>query len=165
MKKIMAVFATIAAVLGFGFASQAAMAADYGANVTVSGSTATVAFPAGTFAPGEPVEVTYDDAVVADVEQVATKTFNAKEDGSLTLKYTFKAGFAGKTVAVTAKGLTSGKVANATIEVPGAKVNPTVNPAKDQLSKTGAAVAPYAVAVALLAAAGIALAAVRKTTR
>lgn len=36
-KKIMAVLATIAAVLGFGFAANTAMADDYGATVTYSG--------------------------------------------------------------------------------------------------------------------------------
>ena len=51
-KKIMAVLATIAAVLGFGFATNTAMADDYGATVTYGGTTATVTFPAGTFQAG-----------------------------------------------------------------------------------------------------------------
>lgn len=47
-KKIMAVkVATIAAVLGFGFATNTAMVDDYGATVTYGGTTATVTFPAG----------------------------------------------------------------------------------------------------------------------
>ena len=50
-KKIMAVLAVIAAVLGFGFATNTAMADDYGATVTYGGTTATVTFPAGTFRP------------------------------------------------------------------------------------------------------------------
>lgn len=97
-KKIMAVLATIAAVLGFGFATNTAMADDYGATVTYSGTTATVTFPAGTFQPNESVTVYYDDAIVADVQQIAevSKTFTAKADGSLTLLYTFKASQAGK---------------------------------------------------------------------
>lgn len=37
-KKIMAVLATIAAVLGFGFATNTAMADDYGATVTYGGT-------------------------------------------------------------------------------------------------------------------------------
>ena len=44
-KKIMAMLAVIAAVLGFGFATNTAMADDYGATVTYSGTTATVTFP------------------------------------------------------------------------------------------------------------------------
>ena len=89
-KKIMAVLAVIAAVLGFGFATNTAMADDYGATVTYSGTTATVTFPAGTFQPNESVTVYYDDAIVADVQQIAevSKTFTAKADGSLTLLYT-----------------------------------------------------------------------------
>lgn len=97
-KKIMAVLATIAAVLGFGFATNTAMADDYGATVTYGGTTATVTFPAGTFQPNESVTVYYDDAIVADVQQIAevSKTFTAKADGSLTLLYTFKASQAGQ---------------------------------------------------------------------
>ena len=146
-KKIMAVLATIAAVLGFGFATNTAMADDYGATVTYGGTTATVTFPAGTFQPNESVTVYYDDAIVADVQQIAevSKTFTAKADGSLTLLYTFKASQAGKTIAVKAVGAVSG-TKTATI------------------ANTGAAIAPYGVAVVLLAAAGIALFAVRKNT-
>ena len=109
-KKIMAVLATIAAVLGFGFATNTAMADDYGATVTYGGTTATVTFPAGTFQPNESVTVYYDDAIVADVQQIAevSKTFTAKADGSLTLLYTFKASQAGKTIAVKAVGAVSG---------------------------------------------------------
>ena len=118
-KKIMAVLATIAAVLGFGFATNTAMADDYGATVTYGGTTATVTFPAGTFQPNESVTVYYDDAIVADVQQIAevSKTFTAKADGSLTLLYTFKASQAGKTIAVKAVGAVSG-TKTATIQVP-----------------------------------------------
>lgn len=146
-KKIMAVLATIAAVLGFGFATNTAMADDYGATVTYGGTTATVTFPAGTFQPNESVTVYYDDAIVADVQQIAevSKTFTAKADGSLTLLYTFKASQAGKTIAVKAVGAVSGTTTATT-------------------ANTGAAIAPYGVAVVLLAAAGIALFAVRKNT-
>ena len=66
---------------GFGFATNTAMADDYGATVTYSGTTATVTFPAGTFQPNESVTVYYDDAIVADVQQIAevSKTFTAKQ--------------------------------------------------------------------------------------
>ena len=156
-KKIMAVLATIAAVLGFGFATNTAMADDYGATVTYGGTTATVTFPAGTFQPNESVTVYYDDAIVADVQQIAevSKTFTAKADGSLTLLYTFKASQAGKTITVKAVGAVSG-TKTATGDQSGTTTATTAN--------TGAAIAPYGVAVVLLAAAGIALFAVRKST-
>lgn len=159
----MAVLATIAAVLGFGFAANTAMADDYAPTVTYSGTTATVTFPAGTFQPNESVTVYYDDAIGADVQQIAevSKTFTAKADGSLTLLYTFKASQAGKTIAVKAVGAVSG-TKTATIQVPATGTG-------DQSGTTTtttntAAIAPYGVAVVLLAAAGIALFAVRKST-
>jgi hypothetical protein len=158
-KKIMAVLATIAAVLGFGFATNTAMADDYGATVT------TVTFPAGTFQPNESVTVYYDDAIVADVQQIAevSKTFTAKADGSLTLLYTFKASQAGKTIAVKAVGAVSG-TKTATIQVPATGTGDQSGTTTATTANTGAAIAPYGVAVVLLAAAGIALFAVRKNT-
>ena len=162
-KKIMAVLAVIAAVLGFGFATNTAMADDYGATVTYSGTTATVTFPAGTFQPNE--SVYYDDAIVADVQQIAevSKTFTAKADGSLTLLYTFKASQAGKTIAVKAVGAVSG-TKTATIQVPATGTGDQSGTTTATTANTGAAIAPYGVAVVLLAAAGIALFAVRKST-
>jgi len=159
-KKIMAVLATIAAVLGFGFATNTAMADDYGATVTYGGTTATVTFPAGTFQPNESVTVYYDDAIVADVQQIAevSKTFTAKADGSLTLLYTFKASQAGKAV-----GAVSG-TKTATIQVPATGTGDQSGTTTATTANTGAAIAPYGVAVVLLAAAGIALFAVRKNT-
>ena len=154
-KKIMAVLAVIAAVLGFGFATNTAMADDY----------ATVTFPAGTFQPNESVTVYYDDAIVADVQQIAevSKTFTAKADGSLTLLYTFKASQAGKTIAVKAVGAVSG-TKTATIQVPATGTGDQSGTTTATTANTGAAIAPYGVAVVLLAAAGIALFAVRKST-
>jgi len=159
-KKIMAMLAVIAAVLGFGFATNTAMADDYGATVTYSGTTATV-----TFQPNESVTVYYDDAIVADVQQIAevSKTFTAKADGSLTLLYTFKASQAGKTIAVKAVGAVSG-TKTATIQVPATGTGDQSGTTTATTANTGAAIAPYGVAVALLAAAGIALFAVRKNT-
>ena len=130
-KKIMAVLATIAAVLGFGFATNTAMADDYGATVTYGGTTATVTFPAGTFQPNESVTVYYDDA--------------------------------GKTIAVKAVGAVSG-TKTATIQVPATGTGDQSGTTTATTANTGAAIAPYGVAVVLLAAAGIALFAVRKNT-
>ena len=107
----------------------------------------------------------YDDAIVADVQQIAevSKTFTAKADGSLTLLYTFKASQAGKTIAVKAVGAVSG-TKTATIQVPATGTGDQSGTTTATTANTGAAIAPYGVAVALLAAAGIALFAVRKST-
>ena len=160
----MAVLATIAAVLGFGFATNTAMADDYAPTVTYSGTTATVTFPAGTFQPNESVTVYYDDAIVADVQQIAevSKTFTAKADGSLTLLYTFKASQAGKTIAV--KAVAASGTKTATIQVPATGTGDQSGTKTTTTTNTGAAIALYGVAVVLLAAAGIALFAVRKNT-
>ena len=122
-------------------------------------------FPAGTFQPNESVTVHYDGAIVADVQQIATvsKTFTAKADGSLTLLYTFKASQAGKTIAVTAVGAVSG-TKTTTIQVPATRTGDQSDTTTTTTADTGAAIAPYGVAIALLAAAGIALFAVRKNT-
>ena len=93
-KKIVAILATIAAVFGFGFAANTAMA--YGATGTVSGNVATFTFTGLT--PGQRYVVSYDDTTVENVTLAATKYSNVKEaheDGTLTATYTFKSGFAG----------------------------------------------------------------------
>ena len=90
-KKIVAILATIAAVFGFGFAANTAMA--YGATGTVSGNVATFTFTGLT--PGQRYVVSYDDTTVENVTLAATKYSNAApahEDGTLTATYTFKSG-------------------------------------------------------------------------
>ena len=144
-KKIVAILATIAAVFGFGFAANTAMA--YGATGTVSGNVATFTFTGLT--PGQRYVVSYDDTTVENVTLTATKYSNVKEahkDGTLTATYTFKSGFAGT-------------IASSIYAVDGAG-----NPTGAALASTGAAIAPYVVAVVLLAAAGISLVAVRKSS-
>jgi hypothetical protein len=86
-KKIVAILATIAAVFGFGFAANTAMA--YGATGTVSGNVATFTFTGLT--PGQRYVVSYDDTTVENVTLAATKYSNVKEaheDGTLTATYT-----------------------------------------------------------------------------
>lgn len=175
-KKILAVLATIAATLGLSFAANTAFAVDgdsYGASVSVSGNTATVSFPAGAFQPNEQVTVTWDDAVVADVQQIGQKTFTAAADGSLNLRYIFKDGqTAGQTITVTAVGAQTGS-RTAEITVPatgtgdqsgnGANGSTGTLNGSGTTANTGASVAPYGVAALMLAAAGIALFAVRKS--
>ena len=67
-KKIVAILATIAAVFGFGFAANTAMA--YGATGTVSGNVATFTFTGLT--PGQRYVVSYDDTTVENVTLAAT---------------------------------------------------------------------------------------------
>ena len=158
-KKIVAILATIAAVFGFGFAANTAMA--YGATGTVSGNVATFTFTGLT--PGQRYVVSYDDTTVENVTLTATKYSNVKEahkDGTLTATYTFKSGFAGTIAssiyAVDGAGNPTGSVTVAATGEGTAKKNETAS--------TGAAIAPYVVAVVLLAAAGISLVAVRKSS-
>ena len=162
-KKIVAILATIAAVFGFGFAANTAMA--YGATGTVSGNVATFTFTGLT--PGQRYVVSYDDTTVENV--TATKYSNVKEahkDGTLTATYTFKSGFAGTIAssiyAVDGAGNPIGAaLASASVTV-AATGEGTAK--KNETASTGAAIAPYVVAVVLLAAAGISLVAVRKSS-
>ena len=132
-KKIVAILATIAAVFGFGFAANTAMA--YGATVTLAATKYSNAAP-------------------------------AHEDGTLTATYTFKSGFAG-TIASSIYAVdgadkpTGAALASASVTV-AATGEGTAK--KNETASTGAAIAPYVVAVVLLAAAGISLVAVRKSS-
>ncbi len=163
-KKIVALLAAIAAVFGFGFASSTAMAAGYGETATVSGNVATIGYPAGTFTAGAAITVTADDTYVSDVKLVAMRDFpagNAKSDGSANLQYTLtdaavQAIAEGKTVTVTATDGTH------TVETALTKANIAQTGEGPKVPQTGASVAPYAVAVVLLAAAGCAVFAARK---
>mgnify|MGYP002516437028 FL=1 len=176
-KKIVAILATIAAVFGFGFAANSAMADDqYGATGTVSGNVATFTFTGLT--AGQYYVVSYDDTTVENVTLAATKYSNAAkahDDGTLTATYTFKKGFAGtissQIFASDAQGEHTGAaLASASVTVAATGAGDTTgtangaNGSTQQTASTGAAIAPYAVAVVLLAAAGISLVAVRKSS-
>ena len=78
-KKIVAILATIAAVFGFGFAANTAMA--YGATGTVSGNVATFTFTGLT--PGQRYVVSYDDTTVENVPLPATKYSNVPSTQSM----------------------------------------------------------------------------------
>ena len=99
----------------------------------------------------------------------ATKYSNAAQahdDGTLTATYTFKSGFAGTIAssiyAVDGAGKPTGAaLASASVTV-AATGEGTAK--KNETASTGAAIAPYVVAVVLLAAAGISLVAVRKSS-
>ncbi|MGO5068834.1 hypothetical protein [Bifidobacterium catenulatum] len=164
-KKIVAILATIAAVFGFGFAANTAMA--YGATGTVSGNVATFTFTGLT--PGQYYVVSYDDTTVENVTLAATKYSNAAkahEDGTLTATYTFKKGFAGTINSQIFVSNASGDPINAALASAAVTVAATGEGTakKNETASTGAAIAPYVVAVVLLAAAGISLVAVRKSS-
>ena len=176
-KKIVAILATIAAVFGFGFAANSAMAADnYGATGTVSGNVATFTFTGLTV--GQSYVVSYDDTTVESVKLAAIKYSNpakARDDGHgngiLTATYTFKAGFSGtinsQIFVADANGEPTGNaLASASVTVAATGDGNTTGAAANgsQTASTGAAIAPYVVAVVLLAAAGISLVAVRKSS-
>ena len=80
----------------------------------------------------------------------------------MTLLYTFKASQAGKTITV--KAVAASGTKTATIQVPATGTGDQSGTTTATTANTGAAIAPYGVAVVLLAAAGIALFAVRKNT-
>ena len=172
-KTLVALVATIAAVFGMGFGVSAANAVDYGAEVAVSGKVATVTFSGLT--PGAEYRVQYDNAVYSNVtlaSLVYSNAAKAHQDGTLTATYTFRDGAkAGDQVKATLVDAAGNVVTTATITVPatGAGDNEGTSNGSSEgsteeggLAKTGAAIAPYAVAVVLLAAAGIALVDVRK---
>lgn len=172
-KKIVAILATIAAVFGFGFAANSAMAVDqYGATGTASGNVATFTFTGLT--PGQYYVVSYDDTTVENVTLAATKyskAAKAHDDGTLTATYTFKKGFAGtissQIFASDAEGHHTGAAlasASVTVAATGTGAADAAANGSAQTASTGAAIAPYAVAVVLLAAAGISLVAVRKSS-
>lgn len=172
-KKIVALFAAIAAVLGFGFAANTAMADEYGSTGEINGNV--VAFSLEGFTPGETVVVTYDDTYVAaaQVVTVANKTAEgtAGKTGKVQVNYTLKAGTpAGTVITATAKGQESGHVATASVTVKTAVGEGTgsasegTGSASNELGNTGASIAPYALAVVLLAAAGFSVFAARKAS-
>ena len=159
-KKIVALLATIAAVLGFGFAANTAMADPYGSTGAVEGNTVSFSFAGLT--PNGDVTVTADDNVVSDIVQVVSRTFKADAQGTLAVKYILKEGVApGTVITATATDVTTGKTVTASATVPATGTG-TGTTATNTVPQTGAAVASYAVAVVLLAAAGCAVFAARK---
>lgn len=161
-KKIVALLATIAAVLGFGFAANTAMADPYGSTGAVEGNTVSFSFAGLT--PNGDVTVTADDNVVSDIVKVVSRTFKADAQGTLAVKYILKEGVApGTVITATATDVTTGKTVTASATVPATGTG-TGTAATNTVPQTGAAVAPYAVAVVLLAAAGYAVFAARKAS-
>lgn len=118
--------------------------------------------------------MSYDDTTVENVTLAATKyskAAKAHDDGTLTATYTFKKGFAGtissQIFASDAEGHHTGAAlasASVTVAATGTGAADAAANGSAQTASTGAAIAPYAVAVVLLAAAGISLVAVRKSS-
>ena len=174
-KKLMALLAAVAAMVGLGFAADSAMAVDYGATIPVTGNVVTYTVPAGTFRPHETVTATFDDTYISDVVKIVQKSkqFEANADGGLTLQYTLtdaglKAAQEGRNPQIVLVGETSGNRFVLTLTAPAVGPGDQTDDKTDDKTNggtaadTGAAVAPYAIAVALLAAAGIAILSVRK---
>lgn len=153
-KKIVAILATIAAVFGFGFAANSAMAVDqYGATGKVEGSTVTFTFtnlPKGRY------------YVASESEAVSAITV---DNGTATATFTVKASCNDTKVTATLYNAdTNEALTSADVTVPATGDCETTTNGSAQTANTGAAIAPYIVAVVLLAAAGISLVAVRKSS-
>jgi hypothetical protein len=173
-KKIVALVAAAAAIFAVGMGTSSAFAEDYGTvgNPTVSGNVVTVPvtvsdelYEAGFTS----VMVTVDDAIVSNVQVAGMKEFgpfplSPTTPHTVNLKFTLKSGKF--EIAVSAYNQeTKQKVSIGSIPVdvtlPATGPDTTTEP-KDETAKTGAAIAPYAIAVVLLAVAGIVIIAVRK---
>ena len=160
-KKIVALLAAIATVLGLGFASTTAMADPYGQIGTVEGNTVTASFTGLT--PNGDVTVTADDNFVSDIVKVISRTFKADAQGNLSVKLILKDGVApGTPISVTATDETTQTSTTVTSTVP-ATGEGTPSGNQGQVPQTGAAIMPYAVAAVLLIAPGIAVFASRKS--
>lgn len=164
-KKIVAILATIAAVFGFGFAANTAMA--YGATGKVSGNVVTFTFTG--LDKNKSYVVSYDTSAVDNVELTSIKYAGPKkahDDGTLTATYTLKSGFAGTVVSSIYEADAAGNPIGAALASASVPVAATGEGTakKNETASTGAAIAPYVVAVVLLAAAGISLVAVRKSS-
>lgn len=160
-KKIVAILATIAAVFGFGFAANSAMAVDqYGATGKVEGSTVTFTFT--NLPKGRYYVASESEAVSAAKSNIVSITV---DNGTATATFTVKASCNDTKVTATLYNAdTNEALTSADATVPATGDCETTTNGSAQTANTGAAIAPYIVAVVLLAAAGISLVAVRKSS-
>lgn len=160
-KKIVAILATIAAVFGFGFAANSAMAVDqYGATGKVEGSTVTFTFT--NLPKGRYYVASESEAVSAAKSNIVSITV---DNGTATATFTVKASCNDTKVTATLYNAdTNEALTSADVTVPATGDCETTTNGSAQTANTGAAIAPYIVAVVLLAAAGISLVAVRKSS-
>lgn len=169
-KKIVAILATIAAVFGFGFAANTAMAVDYGPTGAgkVSGNTAVFTFK--NLDNSKTYIVSSDDQngnlTGIKLAKVIYSNPAQPTNGVLTATYTFKEGFAGtiNSAIYEADGTNAvgNPVATASVTVAATWRKAPAKKNEDRFHRC--CVAPYVVAVVLLAAAGISLVAVRKSS-
>lgn len=165
-KKIVAILATIAAVFGFGFAANSAMAVDqYGATGKVEGSTVTFTFtnlPKGRYYVASESEAVSAITLAAAKSNIVSTTV---DNGTATATFTVKASCNDTKVTATLYNAdTNEALTSADVTVPATGACETATNGSAQTANTGAAIAPYIVAVVLLAAAGISLVAVRKSS-
>ncbi|MBV3434926.1 hypothetical protein KSW29_06975 [Bifidobacterium adolescentis] len=165
-KKIVAILATIAAVFGFGFAANSAMAVDqYGATGKVEGSTVTFTFtnlPKGRYYVASESEAVSAITLAAAKSNIVSITV---DNGTATATFTVKASCNDTKVTATLYNAdTNEALTSADVTVPATGDCETTTNGSAQTANTGAAIAPYIVAVVLLAAAGISLVAVRKSS-
>lgn len=165
-KKIVAILATIAAVFGFGFAANSAMAVDqYGATGKVEGSTVTFTFtnlPKGRYYVASESEAVSAITLAAAKSNIVSITV---DNGTATATFTVKASCNDTKVTATLYNAdTNEALTSADVTVPATGNCETTTNDSAQTANTGAAIAPYIVAVVLLAAAGISLVAVRKSS-
>ena len=165
-KKIVAILATIAAVFGFGFAANSAMAVDqYGATGKVEGSTVTFPFtnlPKGRYYVASESEAVSAITLAAAKSNIVSITV---DNGTATATFTVKASCNDTKVTATLYNAdTNEALTSADVTVPATGACETTTNGSAQTANTGAAIAPYIVAVVLLAAAGISLVAVRKSS-
>lgn len=165
-KKIVAILATIAAVFGFGFAANSAMAVDqYGATGKVEGSTVTFTFtnlPKGRYYVASESEAVSAITLAAAKSNIVSTTV---DNGTATATFTVKASCNDTKVTATLYNAdTNEALTSADVTVPATGACETTTNDSAQTANTGAAIAPYIVAVVLLAAAGISLVAVRKSS-
>ena len=165
-KKIVAILATIAAVFGFGFAANSAMAVDqYGATGKVEGSTVTFTFtnlPKGRYYVASESEAVSAITLAAAKSNIVSITV---DNGTATATFTVKASCNDTKVTATLYNAdTNEALTSADDTVPATGDCETTTNGSAQTANTGAAIAPYIVAVVLLAAAGISLVAVRKSS-
>lgn len=160
-KKIVAILATIAAVFGFGFAANSAMAVDqYGATGKVEGSTVTFTFT--NLPKGRYYVASESETLAAAKSNIVSVTV---DNGTATATFTVKASCNDTKVTATLYNAdTNEALTSADVTVPATGDCETTTNGSAQTANTGAAIAPYIVAVVLLAAAGISLVAVRKSS-
>ena len=171
--------AAIVTVFAMFALTPAASAVEYGETVTPggNGTTVTVTVPDDDYTAGfTELYATADDTLVGDIQQVSLKTWgpfavSADSPHTASLKYTFKKCVASTNISFTLKNPTTGETKNlgsTTVKAPAtgncsAATTSSTSTSSNKLAKTGTVMLPYLTAVAVLAVAGAAVFAVRRS--